>query len=67
MGGLVCVWSIGCTQSHGICTPAGACDSFGVGNPPVGATTFCDCSNHTVTVDTTCGIPQAYAHSGGCG
>jgi hypothetical protein len=66
-GGLVCVWSIGCTQTHGKCTPSGACNSFGVGNPPVGTTTFCDCNHHTVTVDTTCGIPQQYAHVGGCG
>ncbi len=66
-GGLVCVWGIGCTQTAGQCTPASACNSFGTGMPPTGATTLCDCSNHTVTVTTTCGIPQPYAHTGGCG
>ena len=65
--GLVCVWGIGCTQTHGQCTPVSACNSFGTGMPPIGSTTFCDCSNHTVTVTTTCGIPQPYAHTGGCG
>jgi hypothetical protein len=66
-GGLVCVFSIGCTQTMGQCTPAGACDSVGIGMPPVGSVTFCDCTNHTVTATTTCGIPQQYAHTGGCG